>query len=270
MEYTLNKKNFLNNLLVLRELEKYAPSDDRLLAVPIHRNIGDPIFSFASKLIPNPNANNILIVMNLVSFLQSVNQVLSRVYAAHRWLIVNREKPQQSNLPQEQIDFSLHIENILIEEYRYSIRAFISMLRIAVDQFILLLKTGTLKYGKSCDCIGDFLGIINNDEFKLENQNRRFLIGLNAAANYLKHHPYQFENPSNEISLVTPCLLVIVNKFAKHKRINKDYQGLEQYFSTELQYMSESQIMWRISCDFLVKGFNIFYSWLKESSFCLA
>lgn len=95
-------------------------------------------------------------------------------------------------------------------------------------------------------------------------------MGLNVAANYLKHHPYRFEEPSSTLSLSTPALYIIVNEKIKRNKINFDYSELIKFFGNQVIYHKNSSISWSVTCDFLVAGFNEFFKQLITSKNHLA
>lgn len=247
-------------MLVVNELLRYAPSDDKLLAIPPIINCADPFLLFCLQIAnQDPNRNNFLVGKNLLSFSQYVNQILSRLYAACQFIIENHDKQKVSDLSQSKIDFELHTESCVLHEYQYSLREFILMLKIIVDQFIILLPLD-LKNGKNCGSIGKFLEGIKKTKTTFWDDYKKFLIGLNVAANYLKHHPYQFEEPSRMLHLIPPSLLVIV----KNNDKSQDCCSLKESFTNQLQYSGNNHhVLCLISCDFLVSGFNAFYKKLN-------
>lgn len=251
----MKKIFFEKNALLIEQLSKYAPSDDQLLSVPLHVNLVDPFLLCMLKLGQDPRKNNFLVGMNLLTFLQSINCTLSKVLAAHRYLLDNREKPRKSGLNQAEIDFEVYTDANIIEEYKYSLRQFVSMLKVAVDQLILLLTTNPSENTR-CDCIATFLEKIK--KMGHNNFDMKFLTGLNVAANYLKHHPYQFEASKNVFYLREPSLLIMANKKNKKGKDKEDYRGLKRFFVNELTDHGD-YVSFVICYSFLVNGFNSFY-----------
>ena len=107
------------------------------------------------------------------------------------------------------------------------------MLRIAIDQLILILTKESSKFPAQCDCIGAFLKLEDLCEFNEGIQDKKFLIGLNITANYLKHHPYQFDN-QNEFPLKTPSLLVTLDKDIRGN-FKKEHISFKNLFKNELR-----------------------------------
>lgn len=255
---TIETKFFNENLIILNELSKYAPPDNKLLHFPRNTNISDRLLKSISQLPNNPEVNNFLIGLHLSSLFQSVNRVLSKVYAAHQYIIEKRNQPINTSHSQSEIDSQLYKSCLIFQEYNTMLREFISLLRMGIDQLIMLLTT---KLPQKCDCIGKYLNIMEKSDEK-QNYDEKFLSGLNAAANYLKHHPYQLEDPASTFHLFTPSLLVMVSKNKK----NHDYKNLCKFFSNELTLHNDFHVLCWISCDFLVNGFNYFYKQLTEKN----
>lgn len=151
----------------------------------------------------------------------------------------------------------MYINDNVITQYRYSLRQFVSMLRIGIDQLICLITEGR------CESIGNFLSYREKHSDQYIEYDLKFLTGLNVAANYLKHHPYQFESPEQLLTMVSPSLLVMVDK--DNDKSKKDYEGLQKYFSQRLIHQPHnSQVACCFDCDFFVAGFNTFYTRLKD------
>jgi hypothetical protein len=251
-----SQKHFFNrNILVTTALSQYAPSDSKLLNISPTSNIADPFFKFFMQVdCQDSTKNNFLVGMNLLSFLQYVNQILSKLYAAAQFMVHNRETSTSPSSSQLEIDFDLHKRSCILHEYQYSFREFVLMLKIIVDQFIILMPSNLKK--TNSDCIGGLLREIRESQTVFWNDDIGFLVGLNAAANYLKHHPYQFEEPSMMLHLKPPSLLVIVSNDDKER----DCLDLKNSFTNQIQYFNDDQyISCLISCDFLVNGFNQFH-----------
>lgn len=252
----MNNENtffFDRNMLVLSELSRFAPSNDKLLSIPHHVDCTDPFLLFCMRT-DDLNKNNYLIGSNLILFSQYVNQTLSRVYAASKFILENRGKQKSQNLNQSETNFQIYLDACILHEYQYSIREFISMLKVIVDQLIMLLSL-SFKNGKNCDCIQEFLKIIDESKYGCWNNDKKFLAGLNIAANYLKHHLYQFEGPAMRLDLNPVSLFVVV----KNNEKSKDCCDLKTFFSDQFQCLNDNYLSCLIRCEFLVSGFNEFY-----------
>lgn len=249
---------FQENMLILNELLKYAPTDDRLLLVPRYSDSFNPLFDLIFKVERNDKKNNFLVGANLLSFFRSTNRVLSRVYAAHEYIIANWE----SNLNQSGDHLNLLMGDLIINEYRETLRNFVLMLRVSVDQIILLLKS--IYYEKSMiDSISGFLNLLEQDNNTA--YDKKFLTALNASSNFLKHHPYQLEAPNMEIPSLSPALSIILDEKTLG-RINKDYERVKLYFTeNEWKKIENNNIYFQVPCDFLVQGFNSFFQKIKET-----
>jgi len=252
-------KLFLDqNILITNELKHYAPPDDKLLAIPYYINGADPFLSLFCQHTADkdPYKNNLLVGMNLLSLFQYLNRILSKVYATAQFIIENQNKPISSALNQQKIDSLVFIRSCILQEYQCSLREFVLTLKIAIDQLVFLLPP-YLKNQHLCNNgIGDFLMHLDNQWEEC----RKFLTGLNIGANYLKHHRYQFEQPSQGLHLDPPSLLVIVENNDKKSCIN-----FKTVFANHLNYFNDNkQILCLIGCDLLVDGFNKFYKKLNS------
>lgn len=251
----MSKINAAISAVISDMLFEYAPTDDKLLDIKAHYfNMGDPFLRWCAEISATSfieDRSLFCIGMNLLRFLQSLNRVLSKVYASHRF-IFEQGKNIQNNTKKE---IKEHIHHHIITDYSYSLRDFISMLRIAVDQLIILIVIKSGIKGK-CDSIGRLLKRINKDTKFLNSRlcdDKEFLILLNAAANYLKHHPYQFEEPYNAGRHDLPIIYVIVRKKDKEA-----YSGCIEILNNECIIVKEDLIVFPVSCDLLVSGFNDF------------
>lgn len=80
------------------------------------------------------------ISINLHGVAHSINKrSLSTIYAAHKYLI---DKIRKSEHPEGTIE--LMLPGFILEEYKYAIISFVSMLRILTDQCILLITNDTI------------------------------------------------------------------------------------------------------------------------------
>lgn len=91
---------FMNNLITLTSTQKYAPSDDRLLSIPLNVNLGDPFFKMIFRVPPSAQKNDFLIGVNLLNFFKSINQVLAIVYATHRYALESSKETFPTNISQ--------------------------------------------------------------------------------------------------------------------------------------------------------------------------
>lgn len=262
-----NKKFFMRQWIIVHVLTNYAPPDDQLLNIPCNLNIADALLHNLMGMNIDPQKNNLLIGMNMLRYLQATNQTLSILFAAHKYLIETRNKKNEEPTSQSVIDFQMYQNDVIICEYNRALKEFISTLRIAVDQLLLLHPDNHLKATLKYDCIGGFLKHVKNNNNKIyEKYDMKFLWSLNIAANYIKHDPFQFEEPHMRISLLYPSLLVAINKFKKPDEAHDDYKFYSQYFTncyhgTDL---SNKKIFFWISCDLLISGFNAFFNNIQE------
>ena len=247
-------------MVVIREIKNYMPQDMQFLSSPIQTNIADPFFKFILKLPQNSNSNNFLVATNLLAYFRSINRSLSKTYSAHQYLIKNRDYSFPPNVSQFEIDSKVCIDSLIIEEYNYELRQFITNIKIAIDQLIVLLTTDTSKYQKKCEDIGNFLNLIETNPDKNTKFDIKFLTALNAAANYLKHHRYQFEEPSRIFALLIPSLLGVINKH--NKKSANTFKSIEKYFKDQISYHANGECSFWLDCNFIVKGFNSFYNQL--------
>jgi hypothetical protein len=259
----LSQKIFMDNMIVIKEISNYIPQDLELLSTPIQTNIADPFFQFIFKLPQNPSSNNLLVATNLLAYFRSINRSLSKVHSAHQYLIKNRNHSFPPNTSQSEIDAKVNLDALVIEEYNYELRQFITNIKIATDQLIILLTTDTSKYQKKCESIGNFLQLIENNPNKNSKFDIKFLTALNVAANYLKHHRYQFEEPARIFALLIPSLLVVINKH-NDKNI-KTFKIIEKYFKDQISYHENGECSFWLDCNFIAEGFNSFYSQLISS-----
>lgn len=93
---------------------------------------------FIAKFNSNSEINYFLIGVNLFSYLQSINRTLSKLYLAHQCILANRSKSFQHQ-NQYETDYNVYKNSLIVEEYRHALCEFISSLRVAIDQLLLLL-----------------------------------------------------------------------------------------------------------------------------------
>lgn len=103
---------------VLSKLLPYAPPDDKLLDVPLHRNIADPLFSWISGLNLSNKKNKFLTSSNLLALLQRANRFLSKAYAAHKYILEKGSKTVQSGSIQADIDDKMQINDSIPKAFR--------------------------------------------------------------------------------------------------------------------------------------------------------
>ncbi len=233
-----SKKDFFNiDRDITDMLMQYAPSDDKLLDVPF---IPDPNHPLASLKVNGE-------VCTALLYAQCINRTLSKTYALFQYIYINGSEGSESNIMRRYYIFI---------DYMFLLRAFISMLKILVEQLILFLELPKNK-GKHVDSIGRFLQYLelNPSDNDYWNDNKKFLTGLNAAANFIKHRHNQFDAP--KISPLKPRLFFIFDD--ENKESKRDCERFKDFFPNQLQNIQGSkQIVCWIDYDFLVSGFNGF------------
>lgn len=235
---------FKENIFVIDELSKHAPKDHELLKIPRNVNIVD--------LFVNGKP---FITYKLLHFMQAINRSLTRTYASYRHIIANQISiKRESSKDALSTNRQVYLDDMMIQSYEYSSREFVTMLRVAVDQLILLFTSG------KCDCIGSFVKKLTKEAHNgTESQfDIKFLVGLNCTANYLKHHPYQFND--NGFNPNKSSIFVIASK----KDRDFDYKNIRDYFKNELIHNNDLHVTCWITHEFFISGFNAFYQTIKS------
>ncbi len=225
----------------LNQLQHYAPNDAQLLNIPFHMMATDPfLLAFNAPSIQDPRKGALLF-----SYLRSINTTLAKTLASYRFITTNYNKQLIHNH-----DVIIHSE--ILNIYRSSSRDFITNLKIAVDQMILTLAT---KRGikTKCDCIGHFLNQL--EQYEKFQCLAYFLVKLNTAANYLKHHVEQFES-FEEIHFIGLRIRVTVSSSSYSKDA---YKKICDYLSEhKIIEETEEQVVYYLALDALIPEFNKF------------
>ncbi len=235
----MTKYFFEVNRDALNQLYHYAPNDTQLLDIPYHLMALDPfLITFIGPPIHDPRKGALLF-----SYLRSINITLSITIAAYFFITQNYNKHLIN-------DHEVIIHSAILNIYRSSLRDFITNLKVAVDQMLIVFsaKHGTkAKY----DCIGGFLKEIHKyEKFKYLEY---FLLKLNTAANYLKHHAEQLES-FEEIHFIGLKLRVAVPASPKEA-----YQQICAYLTVnEIIEKTKEHVVYYLDLDILISEFNEF------------
>lgn len=250
----MNDKYFYEtNKKILELIENNAPTDDQLISVPKTLSAVDPFQLSIIKVNPDMAYRGFI----LLPFLQSINTTLARVFASHTYLIQHKDDASSAGLNQFQIDSIMLYQNLIILEHRSSLIIFFLKLRLATDEIIRLFTENI------CDCIGTYFKKRKNDNnsWKFFHHHEPFLASLNAAANFVKHNEYLLDN----LRMLgdTPCLYIqIKNKYAE----KFDYENIEKYFAGQFQEVNASELLFPVSCDYIIKEFNKLKTTLEKLS----
>lgn len=260
MSNVSEKYFFTSQLIAMKAIAPYAPCDNKLFRIPKHLNVTDKFPAILASMNNDPHKNNLLIGLNISNHIRSLNRTLSIAFAAHGYKCASLERSAfPDNTPQQIIDAQINQDDLVIHTYSNSCRDFIISLRIAVDQLLLLHPDNYLQNIKY-DCIGNFFKYrktLENDPY--EKYCDKFLGGLNIAANYLKHHTFQFESLAHVWSSAIPSLLVMIEKKSKF-----DYQIYKKYFLDQFYNENNKHVLFWINFDFLVKGFDEFFKTIND------
>ncbi|WP_058532880.1 hypothetical protein [Legionella saoudiensis] len=243
---------FTRNKRLMDALLEFAPEDSQLLNIPLFSSAVDP---FVLCLLGSDRGFHGVM---LLGFMQSINLVLAKILAAHKYIHDGKDTPE--DIPQPQSDMMVYLKHLAISEYHNSITVFFLKLRLLVDELLRIVTDNT------CDCIGKFLGRFDK---KFE-EVKPFLVALNASANYIKHDEEFLVNHLSEIPILSPSLKIkVIN--ARTGASKRDFKDVKDNCTDKIVTLSpdESQIILDFPLSFFVENFNkfkeLFEQKIKES-----
>lgn len=232
---------FAQNKILMDALLEFAPEDSKLLNIPLTSSAVDP---FVVCFIRDDRELNH--GLDLLGFMQSLNVVLSKIFAAHKYILT--QKNISDGMPQSEIDMNVYLGHLAISEYHTSIIIFFLKLRLIVDELLRIIT------GKKCNCIGTFLGKFEEDF----NEVKPFLVALNASANYIKHNDDFFIYHMSDIPVFSPSLKIKVKR-VKNGPQKFDFDNLKENCADNiLDRADQSEIILEFLIIFFVENFNKF------------
>lgn len=225
----------------------YANKNDLVLSVPESMNVIRD-FQFKKILMERKDFPSI---MNLIRYLQSTNQILAIAYACHRLIRSSLQNPKP--ISDDEINAVFDKNDLILREYNFSVKAFITYLKIAVDQLIIMSHSK-----EKIDSIGKLLGSRKLDclDEMYEKKIMKFFVGLNILVNHLKHDPLSFSSLDQILDLDHPGIVVLIPKKGLA------HEGFKYYFGNGLSTDDD----FYFPLQFFVQGFNSYWEYLKTDS----